>query len=203
MNLFDQYADIFEKLKIERTVCEHEFVVDGHAICLRCGHSEPELVNPYIPYRERSAVNTPYCKTSHFKSKLDELCATEPVVIPTDVMELCKDCHTPETVRAMLQRHRLKQHYSHVYIILKRKGVDIPAITHSEREQLIRSFKQVVQAYGKLGKSNIICIHFILAKLFLEIDRPDVIPFLFVLKSAKKRAEYSALWDLMENFKRP
>jgi hypothetical protein len=192
--------DVFFPRELKRFVCEHDYVCDGHNICLRCGHSEPELVSPYIPYRERPAVNTPYCKTSHFKSKLDELCCTEPVVIPDDVMDLCQECFTPEAVRVALQKHRLKAHYGHIYKILKQKGICIPTITHQEREQLIRLFKQVVTAYGRLGRPNIICIHFVLAKLFANIDRPDMIPFLFVLKSPKKTREYSELWDLMQRF---
>jgi hypothetical protein len=197
---FDKY---FPRPELKRFVCEHDFVPDGQLICRTCGVQVPELVNPFVPFRERSALNTPYCKTSHFKSKLDELCCTEPVVIPNDVMEICKECFTPETVRVMLQRHRLKAHYSHIYIILKQKGVDIPAISFQEREQLIHLFKRVVLAYGKLGKSNIICIHFILSKLFSEIGREEMTPFLFALKSRKKRAEYETLWDLMQSLECP
>lgn len=192
---FDLY---FPKPTPER-YCDHDFVTDGHNICRTCGHSEPELVSPFISYRERSAVNTPYCKTSHFKSKLDELCCTEPVVIPPEVLALCGD--TPDAVRSALQKHRLKQHYGRVYIILKQKGICIPTITHQEREQLIRSFRGVVMAFGKTNKANMVSYHFVLSKLLLEIGRADVIPLLFALKNKKKRQEYEDLWDLMESFK--
>jgi hypothetical protein len=114
-------------------------------------------------------------------------------------MDLCKDCNDQDDVKQALQKNRLKHHYNHVYLILKQKGISIPSITFQEREQLIAMFKSIVLAYGKLRQQvNMLSYHFLLGKLFVRINRLDLLPFLSKLKSVQKNREYEDLWTQIE-----
>jgi len=195
--LFDLFLKEFPPdYKEEHVSCPHLFCLDeGIYICARCHRIERGYVDPFIEYKDRPlSPSSPYDKMTHFKEKLDELC--DRVLIPDEVMDLCKDLTNQEDIRIMLHRHRLKKYYSCVYPIMRQKGIPIPTLLQTEKERLCRLFKQVEHAYIKVRKkTNMINYYFLLSKLLPMIGRQDLVPFLFILHSKRKVKEYNMLWD--------
>ena len=193
--LFDLFKAEFPDPPVVSTECPHDYRCDdGLWICCKCCRVERGMVQPFIEYKDRTPVSSPYDKTTHFKEKLDELSGIS-MLIPDEIMSLCLGMD-PETIRIELQRQKLKKYYSCVYLILRQKGVRIPTLFQHEKDKLIRLFKQIEIIYHKIKKkSNMISYHFLLSKLFPMIGRADMVPFLFKLHSKRKIKEYETLWN--------
>lgn len=194
--LFDMFKEEFRNEPIETNQCPHVFCLDeGLYICSRCHRIEKNYVEGYISYQDRPlSPSSPYDKMTHFKEKLDELC--DRVLIPDEVMNVCKDLTNQEDIRIRLHQHRLKKYYPCVYQIMRQKGIPIPTLLQHEKERLCRLFKQVEHAYIKVRKkTNMINYSFLLSKLCPMIGRYDIVPYLFILHSKRKVKEYNILWE--------
>lgn len=176
--------------------CPHLYCLDeGLYICARCHRIERGYVDPFVEYKDRPlSPSSPYDKMTHFKEKLDELC--DRVLIPDEVMNVCKDLTNQEDIRIRLHQCRLKKYYSSVYPIMRQKGIPIPTLLQHEKERLCRLFKEVERAYIKVRKkTNMINYYFLLSKLLPMIGRQDMVPYLFILHSKRKVKEYNMLWE--------
>jgi hypothetical protein len=192
--ILDMFPNTFE-LRSALPLCTHDYCLDdGMNVCKICYEIAPNYVERYIPYMDRRLPSSPYNKMTHFKEKLDELCHS--VLIPEEVMELCKDLTNQEDIRLKLHQHRLKKYYSSVFSIMRQKGIPIPTLQYSEKEHLCRLFLQVEHAYIKVRKkTNMLSYAFLLSKLCPMIGRDDLVPYLFTLHSKRKVREYNLLWE--------
>ena len=194
--IYHMFKEEFPNDPIETTQCPHIYCLDeGVYICSRCHRIERGYVDPFVEYKDRPlSPSSPYDKMTHFKEKIDELC--DRVLIPDEVMDLCKDLTNQEDIRIRLHQHRMKKYYSCVYPIMRQKGIAIPVLFQQEKERLCRLFKQVEHAYIKVRKkTNMINYYFLLSKLLPMIGRSDIVPFLFILHSKRKIKEYNLLWE--------
>jgi hypothetical protein len=152
------------------------------------------MVDPFVEYKDRTPLSSPYEKLTHFKEKIDEISGLS-LMIPEEVMKVCLGMD-PETIKTELQRHKLKKYYSYVYVILRQKGIVVPTLLQHEKDRLIRMFKEIEIIYSKIKKkSNMIAYHFLLSKIFPMIGRSDIVPFLYKLHSKRKIREYENLWE--------
>lgn len=194
--MFDLFLKEFPPVYEEPIQCPHIFCLDeGLYICARCHRIERGYVDPFVEYKDRPlSPSSPYDKMTHFKEKLDEL--TIHVLIPDEIIDLCKGLTNQEDIRIRLHQHRAKKYYSSTYAIMRQMGIPIPTLLQQEKERLCRLFKQVEHAYIRVRKkTNMINYYFILSKLLPMIGRQDMVPYLFVLHSKRKVKEYNQLWD--------
>ena len=195
--LFDMFEQEFpEPVVCEKPGCEHHFMMDdGVYICSYCFVIEYGITDPFVEWKDRPlSPSSPYEKLTHFKEKLDELSGSNSLCIPKEVMELCTGMHQEE-IKQTLQKHKLKKYYSCVYLIMRQKGIKIPALLQHDKDRLINLFKQIEVVYNRIKKkTNMVSYHFLLSKMLPMIGRHDLVPFLFVLHSKRKLKEYDLLW---------
>jgi DNA-directed RNA polymerase subunit M/transcription elongation factor TFIIS len=187
MDLFDLY---FPKPVAKQ--CTHEFIEDGMLFCQKCGHTEPIIVEKKYNYVDRPmVVSVPYKATNHFKEKLNQLLALENVVVTKSILELCKDCKDHEAIKTVLQQHKQKRYYEHVYSVMKHLGKPIPFLDKLEVDKLVYLFNRFLEVYNKHKKlSNVINYHYLLSKLLPLINRRDVIPHLYKIRNHRKLREH-------------
>ena len=179
--------------------CCHDFVEDGMFYCRKCGHSEPIIVEKKYTYVERPiVVSVPYKRINHFKERLTQLMGLENIVIPEEVLELCRGCKDHEEIKSLLQKNRQKKYYEHVYSILKHLGKPIPFLDKPEIERLIYLFNRFNEVYEKNKKlTNAINYHYLLSKLLPLIQRPDVVPHLYRIRNPRKLKEHDKTINLV------
>ena len=198
--LFDMFKEEFpEPIVCDVPKCEHYFMTDdGIYICSHCFVIEYGITDPFVEYKDRPIPpSSPYEKLTHFKEKLDELSGSNSLCIPEEVMKICPGTHQEE-IKLSLQKHKLKKYYSCVYLIMRQKGIKIPALLQHDKERLIHLFKQIEVVYNRVKrKTNMVSYHFLLSKMLPMIGRRDLVPFLFVLHSKRKLKEYETLWNNM------
>lgn len=193
--LFDLFKAEFPCPPVYIKECPHDYCLDeGMYICTRCYRVERHYVEPFIEYKDRTPLSSPYDKLTHLKEKMDEISGLS-LLIPEEVMKVCLGI-TPEEVKIELQRHKLKKYYSYIYVILRQKGIAIPTLLQHEKERTIRLFKDIEIIYARIKrKYNMMSYHFLLSKLFPMVGRSDIVPFLFKLHSKRKIREYEMIWN--------
>ena len=202
MNDYDAIFESFHNemiIPVEEKVCEHRFVNDdGYNFCICCGITTPIFVNPYIGFYERpTSVSAPYLKQNHFRNKLNEIQGVNAIHIPNYIMELCRNATNQEEVKRILQNNKQVKYYPLIYCILRQMDYTIPTFTLQEINQLVIWFDKIVKVYDSYKdpiQKNLINYHFILARLSTKLNRPDMLPFLFSLRSKRKRIQYHKLW---------
>ena len=197
-DVFAQFREEYPEQIEEECGCQHNFMDDGGIhICSLCFCIDYGITDPFVEYKDRPLPpSSPYEKLTHFKEKIEELSGSNTVLIPDEIMELCKNANNQEEIKTVLQLHKQKKYYSCVYLIMRQKGIQIPQLFQHEKERLIRLFKQIEAIYNKIKrKTNMINYHFLLSKMLPMIGRADLVPFLFVLHSARKKKEYDLLWQ--------
>jgi hypothetical protein len=118
--------------------------------CQKCGHKEPIIVEKKYNYVDRPmVVSVPYKATNHFKEKLNQLLALENVVVSKSILELCKDCKDHEAIKTVLQQHKQKRYYEHVYSVMKHLGKPIPFLDKLEVDKLVYLFNRFLEVYNK------------------------------------------------------
>jgi len=206
MNDYDAMFEVFNnEIKNEEIIphhnkCEHDFVNDdGHYFCRKCNLSRPLFVEEYIPYHERRIfVSAPYLKQNHFKVKLNEIQGINAIYITEDIMSLCQGINNQEDIKKILQQHKKIKYYGLVYTILRQMNIYIPTYTREELNKLSYYFEKLIPIYENIKdpiQKNLINYHFIIGRLSIKIGREDMLPYLFSLRSKKKRLQYGRLWD--------
>ena len=196
MDLFDLY---FPKPVVKQ--CTHEFIEDGMLYCQKCGHKEPVIVEKKYNYVDRPmVVSVPYKAANHFKEKINQLLALENLVVTKSILELCKDCKDHEAIKTVLQQHKQKRYYEHVYSVMKHLGKPIPLLDKLEIDKLVYLFNRFLEVYNKHKKlSNVINYHYLLGKLLPLINRCDVIPHLYKIRNHRKLREHDKTIALIFN----
>ena len=97
------------------------------------------------------------------------------------ILPLMKDTKTTHDIYNILKKNKLNTYYDTVYLIAKKVGVPYPRLSNEEIDKLIFLFNQI-----KIK----LPYHFVLEKLFIKINRPDLIQFLHKTKNKVKYAQY-------------
>jgi len=206
-SIFNNFQnELNEEKPIEETEtnnCNHEFCVDDNIkICKYCHKVEPYFVEAFTSFYDRpNLTSAPYLRFNHFRNKLNEIQGGNAIHINEEVMSLCEDCDNQEEVKEVLQKNKLVKYYPLVYTILRQKDIYIPTFTNEEIEKLHILFNNVCKVYDKMKNQehpNLISYHFILSRLCILINREDFIPYLYSLRSKKKRLLYCNMWNEIE-----
>jgi hypothetical protein len=189
----------FQKEVIEPEECEHEWVEDEVYFCKKCGCKENVLVDRTFNFYEKPlSISAPYKRVNHFKEKINQLCTFDNKLIPQSILDLCKDCIDHEQIKTVLQEHKLKSYYEHVYCIIKAQGKPVPYLDKREIDRLVFLFNEFLSTYNKHKRlSNCVNYHYILSKLLPLIKRNDIVPHLYKLKNPRKLKEHDKIVKLI------
>jgi len=189
----------FQKEAIETEDCEHDWVEDEVYFCTKCGIKENILVDRTFNFYDKPlSISAPYKRVNHFREKVFQLCTFDNKVIPQSIIDLCKDCIDHEQIKSLLQEHKLKSYYEHVYCIIKAQGKPVPYLDKREIDRLIFLFNQFLSCYNKHKRlSNCVNYHYILSKLLPLIKRNDIVPHLYKLKNPRKLKEHDKIVKLI------
>jgi hypothetical protein len=190
----------FPKEVIEIKECDpHDWIEDEVYFCKKCGCKENILVDRTFNFYDKPiAISAPYKRINHFKEQINNLCGFDNKVIPQSILDLCKDCKNQEEIKVVLQEHKLKAYYEHVYSIIKAQGKPIPYLDKREIDRLIFLFNSFLASYNKHKKLvNCISYHFILSVLLPLINRKDIVPHLYKLKNPRKIRDHMKIIKLI------
>ena len=189
----------FPKEVIETKECEHVYVEDEVYFCKKCGCRENVLVDRTFNFYDKPlAVSAPYKRVNHFREKVSQLCGFDNKVIPQPVLDLCRDCKDHEEIKTLLQQHKLKAYYEHVYSLMKALGKPVPYLDKREMDRLVFLFNSFLASYNKHKRlTNCVSYHYILSILLPLINRKDVLPHLFKLKNLRKHREHTKVSKLI------
>jgi len=205
-NIFNDFQnELNEENKIENveTKCEHDFIIDENIkYCCKCFKNEPIFVIGFVSFYDRNVpTSAPYLKSNHFRNKINEINGVNSVNIEDDIMKLCINCTNQEDIKKKLQEHKKIKHYPLIYTIMRQKNIFVPTFTNENIVKLNRLFLKVCDIFEKIkmeNQHNLINYHFVLSRLCIIINREDIIPYLFILRSKKKRVMYNQLWIKIE-----
>lgn len=169
--------------------CDELVEDDGHMICKGCFKMFPFLIDSKYAYNERQPPNI-YVPSTYMKVRLHEFIG----LIDKDVshiLPLMKDAKTTHDIYNILKKNKLNTYYDAVYMIAKKIGVPYPRLSNEEIDKLIFLFNQI-----KLK----LPYHFVLEKLFIKINRKDLIQFLHKTKNKIKYNQYQSRFAAMPHF---
>lgn len=157
---------------------------DGHMICKKCFRLFNYLIDSKFEYNERQQPNI-YIPSTYMKVRLHEFIGLIDKDI-THILPLMKDVKTTHDIYNVLKKNKLNTYYDAVYLIAKKLGVPYPYLTNMEIDRLIFLFNQI-----KIK----LPYHFVLEKLFIKINRQDLIQFLHKTKNKIKYAQYQLKFE--------
>jgi hypothetical protein len=175
-----------ERLSDETTneCCGELIEDDGHMVCKRCFRMFPFLIDSKYAYNERQQPNI-YIPSTYMKVRLHEFIGLVDKDI-THILPLMQDVKTTHDIYNVLKKNKLNTYYDTVYLLAKKVGVPYPRLSNDEIERLIFLFNQI-----KIK----LPYHFVLEKLFLKINRPDLIQFLHKTKNKVKYSQYQLKFE--------
>ena len=192
----------FDKLSQSLNTCCGELVEDdGHMICKNCFKMYPFLIDSKYEYNERQQPNI-YIPSTYMKVRLNEFIG----LIDKDITHILplffdgvsnernvaqplingierRNVQTTHDIYNVLKKNKLNTYYDTVYLIAKKVGVPYPRLSNEEIDKLIFLFNQI-----KIK----LPYHFVLEKLFIKINRRDLIQFLHKTKNKVKYAQYQS-----------
>ena len=192
----------FDKLSQSLNTCCGELVEDdGHMICKNCFKMFPFLIDSKYEYNERQQPNI-YIPSTYMKVRLNEFIG----LIDKDITHILplmykrdtlletlvsdgierRNVQTTHDIYNVLKKNKLNTYYDTVYLIAKKVGVPYPRLSNEEIDRLIFLFNQI-----KIK----LPYHFVLEKLFIKINRPDLIQFLHKTKNKVKYSQYQLKFE--------
>jgi len=176
--------------------CDELIEDDGHMVCKGCFRIFPFLIDSKYAYNERQQPNI-YIPSTYMKVRLNEFIG----LIDKDITHILplfykrdtlletlvsdgierRNVQTTHDIYNVLKKNKLNTYYDTVYLIAKKIGVPYTHLTNMEIDKLIFLFNQI-----KIK----LPYHFVLEKLFIKIDRPDLIQFLHKTKNKVKYLQY-------------
>jgi hypothetical protein len=203
----DRQSQGFDKLSQSLNECCGELVEDdGHMVCKKCFRMFPFLIDSKYEYNERQQPNI-YLPSTYMKVRLNEFIG----LIDKDISHILplfykrdailetlvsdgierRNVQTTHDIYNVLKKNKLNTYYDTVYLIAKKVGVPYPHLSNMEIERLIFLFNQI-----KIK----LPYHFVLEKLFLKINRPDLIQFLHKTKNKVKYSQYLERFAVQSQF---
>jgi hypothetical protein len=197
----DRQSQGFDKLSQSLNECCGELVEDdGHMICKNCFKMFPFLIDSKYEYNERQQPNV-YLPSTYMKVRLNEFIGLIDKdishILPLMYERLAVQSHivsqgrnlvvqTTHDIYNVLKKNKLNTYYDTVYLIAKKVGVPYPRLSNEEIDKLIFLFNQI-----KIK----LPYHFVLEKLFIKINRRDLIQFLHKTKNKVKYAQYQLKFE--------
>jgi phage antirepressor YoqD-like protein len=172
---------------VEKQGCCGDIVEDDLIlVCNKCHKVFPFLIDAKYQYDEHIPT-IQYKPINHLKERLDQLQGIQNKIIPAEIMAYVKGCKTIPEIHEALKRNYLSEYYEHKYLIASKMGIKLPTLSYHELQRVYTLFN-TIQVKKKAG--NNLPYHFLLSKLFTEIGRRDILPFLNVVKNKRRLQEY-------------
>ena len=217
--LYDAYLDFEDKPKDihPENFCDDcnldmiEVREESIIACPNCGTFKRTLIT-VVTYEDtmrcKFKVYRPYKRSSHVDERVKFLLCRRKTKIPNKVLEsikmyiktlnLTKDEITPKMIRYILKRLDMSNRYRQIYtihnLITKKKPHHISDV---EMDKINQMFEEVEDKYTNLNlddRKNFLSYNFVLHKLFLKIDRPDIAEQFPLLKGPNKHRWHTLMW---------
>jgi hypothetical protein len=200
-----------KKCNIDMVIIYNEAIIS----CPKCAESEEIFIESDVPSHRETFTEKPkypYKKIGHCIEKLNQFLCKSNANIPSDVFTslegeidkhgLDKSEITISFLEKMLKKHRLSDYYENImYIYSKITGKNPQTISRDEYERVLKMFVQAEDIYEKKYKpsnrNNFLKYTFVLNKIFLTIQRPDIAIHFKLLKSGVKMKEQEKIWKLI------
>jgi hypothetical protein len=200
-----------KKCNIDMVIIYNESIMS----CPKCAESEDIFIETDVPSHRETFTEKPkypYKKIGHCIEKLNQFLCKNNANIPTNVFttldeEIEKHGMKKEDVKIdflekMLKKHKLSDYYENImYIYSKVTGTPPQTITRDEYERVLKMFTEAEVIYDKKyrpsSRNNFLKYTFVLNKIFLTMDRPEIAKHFKLLKSTIKMKEQERVWKLM------
>jgi len=185
---------------------------DAKIVCPICGLSEIIIIETDMPLHKESfneKPKYPYKRIGHCIEKLNQLLCKKTVAIPNEVyakiyLEIKKHSIEKETIseefiHKVLKKNKWVMLYDDIRYIHSKITGNIPeTITGDEYEEVLKRFNMADDMYEKKFKpkdrNNFLKYTFVLNKIFLSIDRPDIAKHFKLFKSAIRTKNHDKVW---------
>jgi len=185
---------------------------DAKLVCPVCGLSEIIIIETDVPLHKETfneKPKYPYKRIGHCIEKLNQLLCKKTVSIPNEVyvkiyQEIKKHSIEKETIsedfiHKVLKKNKWVMLYDDIrYIYSKITGNTPETITREEYEEVLKRFNIADDMYEKKFKpkdrNNFLKYTFVLNKIFLSIDRPDIAKHFKLFKSTIRTKNHDKVW---------
>ena len=198
-----------KRCNIDTIIIYNESIVT----CPRCGDSDDIFIESDMPSQRETFAEKPkypYKKLGHCVEKLNQFLCKGTANVPQEIFVILneeiekhnieKNDVTIKFLELMLKKHRLSEYYENImYIYSKITGKQPQHITRNEYELVLKMFVEVEEVYESKYKpptrNNFLKYTFVLNKIFLTIDRPDIATHFKLLKSPEKLKQQERVWQ--------
>ena len=197
-----------EKCNVDKIIVYAESIMS----CPNCGDTNEIFIDAEIPSQRDSYTEKPkypYKKIDHCKEKLDQFLCNSTTNIPSSIFsmfdkEIKKNNLTSKQVTLKFVENTLKkckksEYYEYsMYIYCKITKNKPPYVSKDEYDTVLKMFEIAEEIYEKKYKKpdrdNFLKYTFVIHKIFLTLNRPDVAQYFNVLKSAGKLKYQEQIW---------
>lgn len=181
--------------------------------CPQCGDCDDIFIESDMPSQRETFAEKPkypYKKLGHCIEKLNQFLCKGTANVPPEIFVILneeiekhnmnKNTVTVKFLESMLKKHRLSEYYENImYIYSKITGKPPQHISRSEYELVLKMFGEVEEVYESKYKpairNNFLKYTFVLNKIFLTIDRPEIAIHFKLLKSPDKLKLQERVWQ--------
>jgi len=181
--------------------------------CPKCGDSDDIFIESDMPSQRETFAEKPkypYKKLGHCIEKLNQFLCKGTANVPPEIFVILneeiekhnmnKNNITVKFLESMLKKHRLSEYYENImYIYSKITGKPPQHISRSEYELVLKMFCEVEEVYESKYKpavrNNFLKYTFVLNKIFLTINRPEIAIHFKLLKSPDKLKLQERVWQ--------
>ena len=185
---------------------------DSKLVCPNCGITEEIIIEIDVPLHKESfneKPKYPYKRIGHCIEKLNQLLCKKSVYIQPEVfnkiyLEIKKHCIekkdiTEDFIHKVLKKNKWTILYDDIrYIHSKITGKTPETITREEYEEVLKRFSTADEIYEKKYKpkdrNNFLKYTYVLNKIFLSINRPDVAKYFKLFKSPIRTKNHDKVW---------
>ena len=185
---------------------------DAKIVCPSCGLSEIIIIETDVPLHKETfneKPKYPYKRIGHCVEKLNQLLCKKTISIPADVYtkiyqeikkhSIEKETISEEFIHKVLKKNKWVMLYDDIrYIHSKITGSVPETITRDEYEEVLKRFNIADDMYEKKFKpkdrNNFLKYTYVLNKIFLSIDRPDIAKHFKLFKSAIRTKNHDKVW---------
>lgn len=186
---------------------------DALICCPKCGMSDIIFIETDAPSHDEIHIEKPkypYKKIGHCIEKLNQFLCKGTANIPPHVIStleneilkhsILKEDITLNFLENIMKKHKFGDYYENImFIYNKLTGRPAQTISHTLHDSVIDYFKKADQIfetkYKPSDRNNFLKYTFVLHKIFLLHNRPDIAYYFKLLKSPDKLKQQERIWE--------